>query len=114
VKVGDTEFYVEVTDQAGVETVGLDEALSFEGVRDTVSAIAGELKQAFDRARPHEATIEFGLKLSVKSGKLTGLLVEGGGEASLKVTLAWQRPAATAVSADPAGSAASGSAVGPS
>jgi hypothetical protein len=28
--------------------------------------------------------------LTAKTGKLTGLLVEGGGAASLKVTLAWK------------------------
>jgi hypothetical protein len=31
-----------------------------------------------------------GRSMMTKSGKLTGLLVEGGGAASLKVTLAWK------------------------
>jgi hypothetical protein len=91
VVAGDTTFYVEVAEHRGVGTVGLDDVLSFEGVRDTVTAISDELRQAFERAKPQEAVITFGLKLSVKSGKLTGLLVEGGGEASLAVTLTWKR-----------------------
>jgi hypothetical protein len=38
-----TEFYAEVADTGGPQTVGLDEVLSFEGVRSTVSAICGDL-----------------------------------------------------------------------
>ncbi len=44
-----------------------------------------------DAAKPDKMTAELGLKLAVKSGKLTGMLVEGSGTASLKVTLEWQR-----------------------
>ncbi|MGI9003124.1 MAG: CU044_2847 family protein [Pseudonocardia sp.] len=33
--------------------------------------------------------MEFGLTLTARSGKLTGLVVDGEGEASLKVTLTW-------------------------
>jgi hypothetical protein len=94
VEVDGTTFYVEVAEPSGVGTVGLDKALSFDGVRDSVAAIAGELRLAWDRARPQEATVAFGLKLSARQGKLTGLLVEGGGEASLTVTLKWTQPAA--------------------
>jgi hypothetical protein len=90
VRVGDVEFFVEVADGAGPRTVGLDEVLSFDGVRDTVEVIATQLAGAWEKVRPSEASIEFGLSLTAKSGKLTGLLVEGGGAASLKVTLAWK------------------------
>lgn len=86
-----TEFYAEVADAGGPQTVGLDEALSFEGVRSTVSAICGDLAKAWEAAKPSEATVEFALKVAVKSGKLTGLLVEGGGEAGLTITLTWKK-----------------------
>ena len=99
VRAGETTFYVEVAERRGVGTVGLDDVLSFEGVRDTITAISDELKHAFDRAKPQEAVVTFGLKVSVKSGKLTGLLVEGGGEASLTVTLTWKRSAESGTSA---------------
>lgn len=42
--------------------------------------------------RPSEASVAFGLKLTAKSGKLTGLQVEGRGEGSLTVTLTWKPP----------------------
>jgi hypothetical protein len=84
------EFYAEVAQTAGPQTVGLDEVFSFEGVRSTVSAICRDLAKAWDAVQPAEATVEFGLNVAAKSGKLTGLLVEGGGEASLKITLTWK------------------------
>jgi hypothetical protein len=90
-----TQFYVEVAGHGGVGTVGLDEVFSFDGVRDTVTAIGRGLAGAWDTVKPDEAQVEFGLKLMAKSGKLTGLLVEGGGEASLTVTLMWKTPGST-------------------
>lgn len=90
VRVGDVEFYVEVPDVAGVQTVGLGDALSFDGVRETVRAIAEQLTAAWEEAKPSEAAVEFGLKVTVKSGRLTGLIVEGGGEASLMMKLVWK------------------------
>ncbi len=91
VRVGDVEFFVEVADGGGARTVGLDEAFTFDGVRDTIEAIAAQLAEVWEKVRPNEASIEFGLSLTAKNGKLTGLIVEGGGTASLKVTLAWTR-----------------------
>lgn len=90
VRAGSTEFYVEVADTGGAQTVGLDQVLSFEGVRDTVSAVCTELTKAWEAVKPSEATVELALKLVARSGKLTGMLVEGGGEASLTVTLTWK------------------------
>ena len=90
VRADGAEFYAEVAEAGGAQTVGLDDVLSFEGVRSTISAICSDLAKAWQAAKPSEASVEFGLKLTAKSGKLTGLLVEGGGEASLKITLTWK------------------------
>lgn len=94
VESGGATFFVEVADAGGVGTVGLGDVMSFDGVAETVTAVARSLSLAWEAVRPDEASVEFGLKVTVKSGKLTGLLVEGGGEASLKVTLSWKSPAA--------------------
>lgn len=90
VRADGTEFYAEVATAAGPQPVGLDEALSFDGVRDTVKAVCGQLAEAWEHVKPAEATVEFGLRLVARQGKLTGLLVEGGGEASLKIALTWR------------------------
>jgi len=91
VTAGDTEFYVEVVDPGGPRPVGLDDALTFDGVRDAVHAIAGQLAEVWQQVRPAEATVEFGLSATARSGKLTGLLLaDAGGSASLKITLTWR------------------------
>lgn len=92
VKAGGAEFYVEVNDTGGPRTIRDEDPLSFDGVRATVEGIATELAQVWRKVQPTEASVAFGLKLTAKSGKLTGLLVEGGGEASLTVTLTWLPP----------------------
>jgi hypothetical protein len=92
VRVGNVEFFVELADPGGARPVGVDEAFSFDGVRQTIEAIAGELSQAWDKVKPTEATVEFGLSLTAKTGKLTGLVVDGSAAASLKVSLVWKTP----------------------
>jgi len=42
VRCGDTEFYVRVADGGGPATIGIGDALSFDGVRDTVEAIGSQ------------------------------------------------------------------------
>lgn len=98
VDAGGTRFYVEVAHQMGVGTVGLDDAFSFDGVKATVMAIANELASIWNSVRPDEAKVEFGLKFVAKPGKLTALLVEGGGEANLNIALTWKKPSDTVVS----------------
>jgi hypothetical protein len=92
VQASGVDFYVEVVDGPGPQTVGLDRVLSFDGVRDTVRAVAEQLNEAWEAVRPSEASVEFGLALTAKAGKLTGLLVDVDGNASLKITLTWKDP----------------------
>ena len=61
------------------------------GCAARLEAISSELAQAWQVVRPEEATVEFALGVKVKEeSKLTGLLVSGGAEGSLKVTLKWR------------------------
>lgn len=91
-----TQFLVEVSDVERLDASSLSAArplrdvMSFDGVADTVAAVASSLAAAWESVRPDEATVEFGLKVTAKTGKLTGLLVEGGGDATLKVTMSWK------------------------
>jgi len=86
------EFFAEVADGPGPRTVAADRALLFDGVRDTVEAVAGQLAQVWEKVKPSEARVEFGLALTARAGKLTGLLVDADGTASLTVALTWKRP----------------------
>jgi len=98
----DVTFYAEVVAAEGPTNIGLDEAFSFDGVRRTVEAISAELVRAWRVVRPDEARVEFSLTLKAKEGKLTGLLVSGGAEGSLKVTLTWKAGDVTAPGRGPA------------
>jgi hypothetical protein len=89
VRSGEAEFWVRVVDAGGPSTIGLGKPLSFDGVRKTVEEIGTQLSTAWDRVKPSEAVVEFGLTLTAKSGMLTGLIVDGEIEASFKVTLTW-------------------------
>jgi hypothetical protein len=93
VTAGGAEFFVEVADVGGPAAIKEGAVPSFDGVRATVEGIATDLAAVWERVKPSEASVEFSLALTVKSGKLTGLLVEGGGEAALKVTLTWKAAA---------------------
>lgn len=92
VRVGDVEFYVALADGGGPGTIGIGDTLDFAGVRRTLEAVAAEIDKAWQTVKPTEATVEFGLSLTAKSGKLTGLVVEGGAAANFKVTMVWKKP----------------------
>ncbi len=100
VQAGGVEFLVELSEDdgtpigtsrgTGIATVRTPKLPSFDDVSEVVGAIAGSLKNALESAKPTEAQLEFGLEVIGKTGKLTSVLVEGGGTATLKVTLTWK------------------------
>ncbi|MEU0130364.1 CU044_2847 family protein [Streptomyces sp. NPDC006289] len=69
---------------------------------DVGSAITGMARLARDAVRaaqPDSASIEFGVDVKVESGKLTGLVVSGSANATLKVTLNWESGSSAAPTA---------------
>ena len=71
------------------EKVGWKGVFDFEGVSGTMEGIAQAVRSGLEKVTPSKTTVEFGIELAVKNGKLTGLIVEGDASASLKVTLEW-------------------------
>lgn len=84
-----TEIKVEAIDLGGETRVGVDDILDFDDVTNAIEAIATSITTTLDKVKPKKASIEFGVKVGVESGKLTTLLVKGSGEANLKITLEW-------------------------
>ena len=103
VRIGDVEFFVEVAEAGGPQPVGAARVLSFDAVRDTVEVIASQLAHDWETVRPAEARVEFGLNATAGTGKPTGLLVEGGASAALKVTLTWKSGTSTSEQSPGAG-----------
>lgn len=61
------------------------------GVTAALASFAEQLGGALHRAAPDRATVEFGCQLGLQGGKLTALVVQGTVDASLRVTLEWDR-----------------------
>ncbi|MGH3924684.1 MAG: CU044_2847 family protein [Pseudonocardiaceae bacterium] len=79
----------------GAEDVGLlDRPKAVEGFVETVRGVAESVRQAALSARPGSVTVQFGLSLSAKSGKVISVLAEAGAASSLTVTLSWEWPVA--------------------
>lgn len=74
-----------------VQAVGWRDHVDADQFFASIRSWAAKLTEALSAAAPTKLSAEFGLKAAVKSGKLTALLVEGAGEATIKVTLEWDR-----------------------
>ncbi|MBO3739307.1 CU044_2847 family protein [Actinoplanes flavus] len=57
--------------------------------RNTIRGVSHSLRAAIDDLVPDQVQIEFGLELAVKTGKITSMLAEAGGKATVKVALSW-------------------------
>ncbi|MEG3439686.1 CU044_2847 family protein [Pannus brasiliensis CCIBt3594] len=79
---------VETRDLGGEEEVS-GNLFDFQDVADTIEAITQSIAATIEKVKPKKATVEFGVEVAVKSGKLTALIVEGQGKGNLKITLEW-------------------------
>ena len=61
-----------------------DVGKAIEGIVEAVAA-------PIHKAMPSKATVKFGIDIAVEPGQLTALLVKGGGNATLEVTLEWEQ-----------------------
>ena len=84
---------VEARNVSPEQPVGIRDVLSFDGVADSIKAVADRVTAALDDVKPDRAAVEFGVDVAVESGALTGLIAKGTGSATLKVTLEWERDA---------------------
>ncbi|MFJ7064880.1 CU044_2847 family protein [Streptomyces sp. NPDC101115] len=90
------------------------------GLTDVVRGVVGSLRAGLDPQGSVEVAVSFGIELSAQAGKVIGVLADGGGKASVNVSLTWTEPgrepaaaAGTDATADPAASAGTASPAGP-
>lgn len=72
-----------LADMTGVNIPSIDE------IKDVIEGTARSILEVIEKVAPQKATVEFGLKITGKPGKLTALLVDGAGEGTLNITLEW-------------------------
>lgn len=87
---------------SGAEELGHAEELSYtdtgfherveagvESLHSLITGVARSLSGPLSAVRPDEVSVEFGIELTAKAGKVVGLLADGEAKAALKVTLTW-------------------------
>jgi hypothetical protein len=79
--------------KAGATKAGQLDRYDSDELVGVLEGVAGALKTGLARAAPDKVTVKLGLTLVAKAGKLTALLVEGSGSATLEVTLEWRNGA---------------------
>jgi hypothetical protein len=65
--------------------------LDFRGLTSSVAEVASAMTDALRRAAPDEGEVTFGIDATVETGKLTSLVVKGGGTATFQVRLLWKK-----------------------
>jgi len=79
---------VAVDGPQNVAATGLHQ-LDMDELGRTVQGLSASIHQAVASVLPDEVQVEFGLELTLKSGKLISVLAEAGATASVKVILGW-------------------------
>ncbi|MFB7777765.1 CU044_2847 family protein [Streptomyces bauhiniae] len=87
---------------SGAEELGHAEELSYtdtgfherveasvESLHSLITGVARSLSGPLSAVRPDEVSVEFGIELTAKAGKVVGLLADGEAKAALTVTLTW-------------------------
>ncbi|TKT02727.1 CU044_2847 family protein [Streptomyces lasalocidi] len=62
---------------------------SVESLHALVTGVAHSLAGPLRAVRPDEVSVEFGIELTAKAGKVVGLLADGEAKAGITVTLTW-------------------------
>lgn len=60
-----------------------------ESLQSVITSVARSLAAPLRAVRPDEVSVEFGIELTAKAGKVIGLLADGEAKAGLTVTLTW-------------------------
>ncbi|MEU1468399.1 CU044_2847 family protein [Streptomyces sp. NPDC005761] len=60
-----------------------------ESLHSVVTGVARSLAVPLRAVRPDEVSVEFGIELTAKSGKVVGLLADGEAKGAIKITLTW-------------------------
>ncbi|WP_158857847.1 CU044_2847 family protein [Streptomyces sp. NRRL B-1347] len=92
VDLGDAGTMVVVAETGG-STLVADRKVSgkFGEITSSIERVGQDVLKAARRAGPSKAVVELGFGLAVESGQLVALLGRGRGEATIKVTLEWDR-----------------------
>ena len=79
----------ELIDDDAVTNTSLLEHLNVDDLLRPIRAIAERARDALAIAKPSKLTLECGIAVALKNGKLTTLLVQGQADVAMKLTVEW-------------------------
>jgi hypothetical protein len=85
-------IWARLSDDSGPSNVSAEDVLhrlDLADLRGTIQGVSQSVRAALGGLRPDQVSVQFGLELAVKTGKLTSLLAEASGKASIAVTVSW-------------------------
>lgn len=85
-----TIVQVQVGTVGGRQDVAGGQVPSLKDVGKAIEGIVEAVASPIHKAMPSKATVKFGIDIAVEPGQLTALLVKGGGNATLEITLEWE------------------------
>jgi len=97
------EIWARVTGTRGPTDIGFGDrarAVVAENLNQLIGAVAGNLRDALDQYQADELSADFGIELSLQTGRVIGVLAETEAKANVTVHLTWRRPAASAAAGE--------------
>ncbi|MEU6349549.1 CU044_2847 family protein [Streptomyces sp. NPDC047072] len=90
-RISGAEGLAEPPGQLSYSDVGFTERVeaSVESLHALITGVARSLAGPVRAVRPDEVSVEFGIELTAKAGKVVGLLADGEAKAAITVTLTW-------------------------
>ncbi|MEU9447973.1 CU044_2847 family protein [Streptomyces sp. NPDC048277] len=90
-RISGAEELTAPTGELSYTDTGLAERVeaSVESLHSLVGGVARSLAEPLRAVRPDEVSVEFGIELTAKAGKVVGLLADGEAKAAITVTLTW-------------------------
>jgi Trypsin-co-occurring domain 1 len=91
---GGEVIWARIGGQAGPRDVGFDDRIAELAAGEVAKLASSVITTVRDAVKEHDAaeiSVDFGIELSAKSGKVLGVLAEVGGTSSIVVHLTWRR-----------------------
>lgn len=90
-RISGTEELAAPPGQLSFSDTGFTERVeaTVESLHSLITGVAHSLAGPLRAVRPDEVSVEFGIELTAKAGKVVGLLADGEAKAGIKVTLSW-------------------------
>lgn len=90
-RISGTEELSAPPGQLSFSDVGFAERVeaSVESLHSLITGVARSLAEPLRAVRPDEVSVEFGIELTAKAGKVVGLLADGEAKTGITVTLTW-------------------------